>query len=227
MSRITTRLRYRKKRTNKKKRVTFPRLSSLNTPSGMPLMRTAKLRYNTQQQISSTSGIMQHYTMRANSLFDPDFSGIGHQPMGFDQWSNLYNHYVVVGARMTVRFMNASGSASANPPYYGGVLLTDQSSFPYSNASAVIESRKGISRMGAWLFPLQLTQNFSAKGFYNLTDTKDNFDRIGAAVTTNPAEEAFFQVWLQPVGSQTIGLTADITIEYICKFSEPKDLAQS
>ena len=226
MTRITTRLRYRKK-PSKRRTTRFRKLSSLNTPSGMPLIRTAKLRYNTSAQIASTSGLMAHHTMRANSLYDPDFTAVGHQPMGFDQWANLYNHYVVVGARLTVRFMNASGDASANPPYYAGVMLTDQSSFPYSNSSAVVESRKGISRMGAWLFPLRLTQNFSARGFYNLTDVKDNFDRIGAAVTASPAEEAFFQVWVQPVGSQTITLTADITVEYICKFSEPKDLAQS
>lgn len=217
----------RRRPVRKKKHTKYRRLSSLNTPSGMPLARTAKLRYNTNAQMSTTSGLMSHYTMRANSVFDPDYTSVGHQPMGFDQWALLYNHAVVVGSRMTVRFTNASGSTASNVPYYAGVMLTDESAFPYTNSSAVIEARKGTSRVGSWIYPLRVTQNFSAKGFYNITDIKDNFNRIGQSMTANPSEQAYFQVWIQPIGSQTLDLTADITIEYIVKFSEPKDLAQS
>jgi len=36
-----------------------------------------------------------HYAFRASSCFDPDFTGAGHQPRGFDQWKLLYNMYIV------------------------------------------------------------------------------------------------------------------------------------
>lgn len=37
-------------------------------------------------------------TFAINSLFDPDFSGTGHQPSFFDFWSSAYSRYCVLGA---------------------------------------------------------------------------------------------------------------------------------
>lgn len=215
------------KKTYRKKATWSSRYNNLSVPSGMPSTRRAVLRYNTSAQLSSTSGLMKNYTMRANSVFDPDYTSVGHQPMGFDQWSLLFNHYVVLGAKMKVRFMNESGSTSAMPPYYCGVLITDQVAFPYTNSSSVIEAQKGNSKMSQWIYPSFITQNFSAKKYFNVTDVRDNFDRLGASVTANPQEGAYYQIWMAPVGSQTAAVTADITIEYIVEFCEPKDLAQS
>lgn len=42
---------------------------------------------------------------RGNSIYDPDFTGTGHQPLGHDQYSSFYHKYCVVGAYVTVRFV--------------------------------------------------------------------------------------------------------------------------
>jgi len=39
-----------------------------------------------------------------NSLFDPDFSGAGAQPLGYDQWSAFYSRYKVLGVKWKVMF---------------------------------------------------------------------------------------------------------------------------
>lgn len=39
-----------------------------------------------------------------NSLFDPDRTGVGAQPNGFDQWAALYNRYVVYKAKVEAIF---------------------------------------------------------------------------------------------------------------------------
>lgn len=41
-----------------------------------------------------------------NSIFDPDRSGSGHQPMGHDQYAPLYHRYRVVGCHATVEWYN-------------------------------------------------------------------------------------------------------------------------
>ena len=44
--------------------------------------------------------------MRLNSLFDPNLSGLGHQPRGFDQLMAVYEKYTVVAAKITVCYVS-------------------------------------------------------------------------------------------------------------------------
>jgi len=43
---------------------------------------------------------------RLNSLFDPNYTGTGDQPVGFDQWTTFYANYRVFAASYRVRFFN-------------------------------------------------------------------------------------------------------------------------
>lgn len=56
---------------------------------------------------TSTLGVYQFY-MNYNE--HPNYTGTGHQPMGFDQMSALYNRYRVVGMSYTVTLTNISGT---------------------------------------------------------------------------------------------------------------------
>lgn len=49
--------------------------------------------------------------------FDPDQTGVGDQPVGFDEWMAFYKYYVVMRSRVRVRFMDFSvlGSISVFP----------------------------------------------------------------------------------------------------------------
>lgn len=50
---------------------------------------------------------------RMNSIFDVDLTGAGHQPMGHDQWANLYMRYRVVESDITAT-VNANGATYAD-----------------------------------------------------------------------------------------------------------------
>lgn len=52
---------------------------------------------------------------RLGSLFDPDFSGTGHQPRGYDQLAQLYNQYQVYKVHIQVKVVAANGSGSYTP----------------------------------------------------------------------------------------------------------------
>ena len=45
-------------------------------------------------------------SIRAGSLFDPDRTGVGHQPLFFDEMALIYHQYRVLGAKMRIRFVN-------------------------------------------------------------------------------------------------------------------------
>lgn len=62
-----------------------------------------KLTYNQTVAISD-AGAEFDYVFRANSLFDPDLTGTGHQPRGFDQWATFYGQYKVHSCGYHVEF---------------------------------------------------------------------------------------------------------------------------
>lgn len=52
------------------------------------------------------------YVLSLSSVYDPDITGSGHQPRGYDQWANLYNAYRVINCYWTVRFYTSDTNAT-------------------------------------------------------------------------------------------------------------------
>lgn len=219
------RRKYRKKRKKKTYRRRRRRLTSMSVPSGMSTQKVAKLRYVATTNITSTAGILNSQVFRANSIFDPDFTGIGTQPMGHDQWEVLFNRYKVLGARISLNIIPSTANTTNGMV---GVYLTDSATSPYNNPRGFIEARKGMYRnvLSKNNKTAPMHQNFSAKRFFNVTDVKDN-QNIGADFGTNPPQEAYFNIWYDDIEAGTSTVLIVSTIEYIVSFSEPKDLVQS
>lgn len=201
--------------------------SFMSTPSGMPKTKRTTLRYCNQVQLVSTGGTLAEHFMSANSLFDPDTTGVGHQPMGFDQWSVLYNHYIVSGAKISVKKV-ATTLNNANPTVFG-VYTTDDTTTLYTSWQEFSEAKRGSVNVmtGGVTNASSSIGKFSAKRFFNITDVKDNRDTIGASITASPSDGAYFSVWFQSLNLSNVTQDFLITVDYICDFSEPRDVAQS
>jgi len=77
----------------------------------MPGKLQVVMRYSTTVNLSNTlAGTTENYLFRTNSIFDPDFTGIGHQPLGHDQWAAFYNRYKVVRSNITCSLLKNSES---------------------------------------------------------------------------------------------------------------------
>lgn len=76
-----------------------------------PNKRMAVLDYVDQIALTSSAaglfGTEQVY--RLNSLYDPDFTGTGHQPYGYDQLAALYLRYKVEAVKIFVEWGDVSG----------------------------------------------------------------------------------------------------------------------
>lgn len=68
------------------------------------------LRYAESGTAVGIAGGSASYVYRANGLFDPNATGIGHQPRGFDQLMTLYDHYLVKFATIEVWASNENNS---------------------------------------------------------------------------------------------------------------------
>lgn len=91
----------------------WPRFSTLG-PIGKST--TAQLTYCSQPITlsNSTGGVTgPEHVFALNGLFDPDLTGVGHQPMGFDQWAPFFNLYKVHKVDIKIRTF-AAGNAALN-----------------------------------------------------------------------------------------------------------------
>lgn len=194
-------------------------------PSGMPRVDRAKIRYSDVVTVSSTTGILGSYVFRANSIYDPDFTGTGHQPMSHDTWSTLFNHYTVTGAKMTITVHPLAGNTTSGVV---GIFLNAGSSAPYGNITGFIEAKRGAYRQISHQASKgsRLSTKFSARKFFNVSDVKD-VGKLGAAFGANPSEEAYFVVYYQDQESSSSSVRVTVSIDYIVQFSEPKHLAQA
>lgn len=87
------------KRPFKKPKYTVATAKKTSLGASNKLLRSKQqvvLRYHEDFSINGgSSGLPDYYTFSATSLRDPNVSGIGHQPRGFDQLMSLFTHYIV------------------------------------------------------------------------------------------------------------------------------------
>lgn len=227
----------RKKASGVRKR-TYKRKSTFRSQSllriGFPKTTMVKLRYVDFCTLSPSVGSLGQHVFSANSCFDPNVSGIGHQPMNFDEWSSLYNHYVVVGSKISAQvFFN--GTTTYSNGLMMGVNLQDDTSLS-TDPSTVME--QGLSRYRITAATptanssrgIKVSKGFSCKKFFNLTNPTDNVTRVGSGVGSSPTEKANFIVFAgSPPGSveDLPDIHCNVIIDYVVIFSEPKGQSQS
>lgn len=193
--------------------------------SGVPPLRRTSQLYCDVLGMTSTTGILQRYVFHANGIYDPDITGGGHQPMGRDNMALLYNHYVVESSSIEVEWLSAT---DASAPSTVGVHLSPDSVASYSTTSAYEEANKGQFKLIADMNKSITTRSrYNAKSFFNISDIKDNYDRLGATTGANPGEGAYYHLMVQTAAAGTEGVYFRVKIRYNVVWSEPLDITQS
>lgn len=209
-------------------RRTIRRIANRPTFSGRPKGGLVKMRYCETVVLNAGTAGTAGYVFRANSIFDPNQSGVGYQPLSHDQWALFYNHYRVYGAKITVKFSAANAAA----PMVAGIYLNDDLTAPAAGQyTDYIEHGKGRWKLmddSGGPANRTITLKYSAKRFHNCTNVKDRTD-LKATFGTNPAEEAFFFIWAasQEAATDPGPVYATVMIDYIVGLEEPKDLPAS
>jgi len=91
---------------------------------GFPDRVLAKLRYYDTYGLSVSSGSLPKQVMYMNSTYDPDYTGVGHQPLYRDTFAAVYSRYAVTKCTATVKFVNTA----AVPIIVGCVIEDDATS---------------------------------------------------------------------------------------------------
>lgn len=191
-------------------------LGSFNTMfDPVPGKLKVRLRYNTTINLAPAAGTVANYLFRANSIFKPDFTGAGHQPIGHDQWASFYNRYRVYKCTIVVTALNGQS---------GIVGLTQDATTVVSvDFDSVLEQK--TTRM------CQLYGPSETRSVSNVW-TDDRFGKgisdSSSSMGSNPGETEYFRVFYR-MANTTVSSNADflISLTYDVELTEPVELNQS
>jgi len=184
-----------------------------------------KLNYVVNDQsLVSTLGSTGDYQFRLNSLFDPDLTGGGHQPMGFDQITPLYNRYRVFSVSYRITFYPQAGATFV---YY---ILPNNTNASLTGVapSTVIEQGRCIQKFSNTTHPTVFSGHLSLNRLNGVTSAVYMADdRYQALSTASPGEEMIMHVMASASAGATSTTRFDLKLQYHAEFFDPHDLNQS
>ncbi len=180
----------------------------------------------------AAAGAGASYTFAVNSVFDPDFSGAGNQPIGLDQWSQFYGRYRVRRLKYTIYLMNVAGTSNAQS--VAGVYFSPQSTLPANPTAWLAQPSLGsrtrtvvLSAYGGGRDVVTLTGTVSLPKLFGVSGN-EYFSEMDFAATTSgsPARLGYMHVWI--LGSSiTAVLRFHVILEYDTELSQPVALSVS
>lgn len=195
-----------------------------------PVGKTFKFRTRYVETLVSINpgagGTADSHVFSMNGLFDPDITGAGHQPLGFDQLvGTMYNHYTVIGSRARITATNTDST-------YAQTLVAHlkDTATVSTDISQVIENglcrwtQLGTAQAGNSTKTLVL--NCSPTKFFGRKVLQDDVFRGDSS--SNPSEQVYLHITGAPVNAvDSADMRLSVEIEYIAILTEPRELTQS
>lgn len=184
-------------------------------PTGIPQTMTVRMRYVDTISLNPDGVHPANYVFRANSIYDPNYSGIGHQPMWHDMYALMYKRYRVIGSKITARFVNSTANN-----YLVGVFKSDDPSTLMAS-EAITENKASKYRYlnaSGGGGSTTIVEKFSARSWFrNVT-----LDTQMATVNANPTQVSYYRLWAEDQFKGDVEpIVCTVTIEYVVKFTEP------
>jgi len=189
-----------------------------------PARTTRALRYSSSFYLAGTSGVVATNVLSANGLYDPEITGGGHQPMGFDQMMLSYQHFTVTHARLLVTFHNLVASTPVVSIRLDGnttpITVVDQILEFGLNNHAVLEAK------GTFGASHVLESKLAIATYEGVDDPVDVLELRGT-IAANPTEQAYFHVQAWDNSGTTTNILCEIVLEFRAVFTEPRILSTS
>jgi len=183
-------------------------------------------RFITRQKYSDTfslNTLITGYNFNLNSVYDPNRTGIGHQPYGYDTLATMYNRYRVIACSWAISCYN-TGSVMRL-----GCLVGNDVASIVSISDLVERPRAQFITQ----IPGGSTQVLKGKAYIPsvVGRSKAQYmadDRYQAQVGADPSELAILQLAVGTMADGLIdGTSLTITLEYTVEYFDMKPLAQS
>lgn len=205
---------------------------------GFPDSVQVKLRYVSFIRLDPAPANPAQHLFRCISVFDPDYTGVGHQPMYFDQWAGIYTKYTVKGAKASMKWMPGTGATLNTLSGLWGIYTSTGSAGinVFTDTTGILEANNttnmrmaGLISSGATNPTPQSTVNsyFSTKKFFGITNPNDG-NAYSSDTSGNPNQEAYFCCYYADInGNDPEAQEFYVQIDYIIEFRDRRPIDQS
>lgn len=216
-----------KKRSRKTAKRGRTRRTTVVTGIPRPPRVIVRLPYVTSLKMGAgVGGGITGYLLNTNSLFDPDRSGIGHQPLGFDEWKAMgYNKYRVFACDYDISIVSNSQSAPCRAVVNAQNTSTvpgDDSFFESVGArdTRIIEYGSG---------PKRFKGRVSLPNILGMTNEQYRTNTLTASqVTASPSEIATLVVAISPLdNTSSVNCYATCRLTYYAELYDPSPITLS
>ena len=194
-------------------------------PIPFPTSFTTTLKYSDYKTITqSVAGAATGTVFSLNSMYDPDVSGVGHQPYFYDQLVNntMYNKATVYGCKVKI-------TATADNPSEI-LLMPKRTSTLGTNMSLIDERPNGISRMTNNVSrPITLSRYYPINQIFGVAKRKISDDsEFSHDYNANPTTSAYIHLYvMNPNPAFTCTVSYNIELRYYCRLWDRGVVGQS
>lgn len=219
--------------------VTVPR----NIPHAYNNNFTVRLTYSdcVNLTFSAAAGSASR-TLSMNSIYDPDYSGAGHQPHMRDLWASQYDYYAVLSATYHIEAYNCADdmigytTVGANTQKVCGCIATV---IPTTSTSDIANATNGLpfpsvemkNTRSKWLLPDRsiVFEGTLTPGDFIVDAKNQNSDNTWTAVGSNPAVQRYLGIIFNSNNSTSFGGATEppftniqlwYTIDYDVQFTQ-------
>lgn len=158
--------------------------------------QTVRLCYSQVKNYNPSAGIQSQQIYRANSIFDPDYTGVGGQPPGADQWFNFYKKVTIVSSTIQLTLLPNFPSTSVSLGSVQGLLVLQSKAIlaqtTFAQQIPAMDHQKTSHRVinGANQGVIKLRQTFNIRRDFGHGRNANTESNAG----NNPAEEWYYHV---------------------------------
>lgn len=220
-------------RSGKRRKMGKPSRLTFRKPTVLPDTYFCKLVYYEHVTGVGDGGLTSlRYRFRGNSCFDPNATGVGHQPLGFDQLCSataFYSNYRVMGSKL-----ECSQSTRTNAATTAAVMATTDSTYGPTNIDNMMEQPYVTKKWpkhtdGDGALPFKTKRYMStAKVFGEKPSVIMSEAGYSATYAGSPAYQWYWLLAMQNIDHLT-DLTWDfiVKITYYVQFFERNEIPQS
>jgi len=190
-----------------------------------------RMKYAEQiSQVGPGLGGLTQYTMNLNSIFDPNRTGIGHQPYGHDTMATLYNRYRVIKCSYAISALATGGTTADQYGIIAALPANEVIGISGGVAEVQENPRCKFVTQAPNSGPKVLRGTVSIPSLVGRTKSQYmSDDRYQAVYGTSPAELAILNIFtgLLNGNSETITTKLNIVLEFTVESFDVKNLLQS